>query len=42
MPGAASSMNGSLDRDALIGLLDDLAGRLRRRRVRAHVYVMGG
>ena len=35
-------MNGSLDRDALLELLDDLAQRLRRRRVRAHVYVMGG
>ena len=35
-------MNGSLDRDALIELLDDLAARLRRRRVRAHVYVIGG
>ena len=35
-------MNGSLDRDALIELLDDLAARLRRRSVRAHVYVMGG
>ena len=35
-------MSGSLDRDALIELLDDLAKRLRRRGVRAHVYVMGG
>ena len=35
-------MNGSLDRDALTQLLDDLAHRLRRRRVRAHIYVMGG
>ena len=35
-------MNGSLDRDALLELLDDLAKRLRHRRVRAHVYVMGG
>ena len=42
MPGGARSMNGSLDRDALLELLDDLAQRLRRRRVRAHVYVMGG
>ena len=35
-------MHGSLDRDALLELLDDLAQRLRHRRVRAHVYVMGG
>lgn len=35
-------MNGSLDRDALVELLDELARRLQRRRVRAHVYVMGG
>ena len=35
-------MTGSLDREALIGLLDDLAGRLERRNVRAQVYIVGG
>ena len=35
-------MSGSLDREALIALLDDLAGRLERRNVRAQVYIVGG
>ena len=35
-------MPGSLDRDALIELLDDLAGRLERRKVRAQIYIIGG
>ena len=35
-------MTGSLDREALIGLLDDLAERLQRRNVRAQVYIVGG
>ena len=35
-------MTGSLDREALIGLLDDLAERLERRNVRAQVYIVGG
>ena len=39
---AEKSMTGSLDREALLGLLDDLAGRLERRNVRAQVYIVGG
>ena len=35
-------MRGSLDRETLIELLDELSGRLERRRVRAQVYVIGG
>ena len=35
-------MRGSLDRDMLIELLDELSRRLERRRVRAQVYVIGG
>ena len=35
-------MRGSLDRDALIGLLDELARRLERRKVRAQIYLIGG
>ena len=35
-------MRGSLDRGALIELLDELAGKLRRRKARAQVYVIGG
>ena len=35
-------MRGSLDREALIELLDELSRRLERRRVRAQVYVIGG
>ena len=35
-------MSGSLDRDALLDLLDDLSRRLERARVRAHIYVIGG
>ena len=35
-------MPGSLDRDVLIELLDDLAGRLERRKVRAQIYIIGG
>ena len=35
-------MRGSLDRETLIELLDDLSRRLERRRVRAQVYVIGG
>ena len=35
-------MHGSLDRDVLIGLLDELARRLERRKVRAQIYLIGG
>ena len=35
-------MRGSLDRETLIELLDELSKRLERRRVRAQVYVIGG
>ena len=35
-------MRGSLDRDALIELLDELSKRLRHARVRAHIYIVGG
>ena len=35
-------MRGSLDREALIELLDELARRLERRKVRAQVYLIGG
>ena len=35
-------MRGSLDRETLIDLLDELSRRLERRRVRAQVYVIGG
>ena len=34
-------MRGTLGREALIDLLDELSGRLERRRVRAQVYVIG-
>ena len=35
-------MPGSLDREALVELLDELARRLERRKVRAQIYVIGG
>ncbi len=35
-------MHGSFDRDALIGLFNELAEHLRRDRVRGHIYVVGG
>ena len=35
-------MPGSLDRETLMELLDEVAKRLERRRVRAQIYIIGG
>ena len=35
-------MSGSLDRNTLLDLLDDLSRRMERVRVRAHIYIVGG
>ena len=35
-------MAGSLDHDSLVELLDELARALERKRVRGHIYVVGG
>ena len=35
-------MHGSLSRDDILGLFDELSGSLRNRGVRGHVYIVGG
>ena len=40
--GQASTVNGSLSKDELIELLDELSERLRRKKSRASIYIVGG
>lgn len=35
-------MHGSLDRNAILGALEALSERMRKKRLRAHIYIVGG